>query len=125
VQTMIRIRPSLLLARIVAWTLAAILLVLSVVPPDLRPETGVPHYFEHFLAYGVTGAAFCLGYERKPNLLSVYLLIFCAVIEILQLFVPGRHARLADFATDAIAACVGIAIVSSITRLYSQRTPTA
>ena len=122
---MIGIRPSLLLARIVAWTLAAILLVLSVVPPELRPETGVPHYFEHFLAYGVTGAVFSSRLSSGSRFSTSSALVFCAVIEILQLFVPGRHARLADFATDAIAACAGIAIVSSITRLNGQRTPAA
>ena len=85
----------------------------------------MPHYFEHFLAYGVTGAAFCLGYEQKQKLLSIYLLIFCAVIEILQPFVPGRHARLADFVTDAIAVWAGIAMVSFITMLNGRRTPSA
>jgi VanZ family protein len=27
---------------------------------------------------------------------------------VLQLFVPGRHARLADFVMDAFGACTGI-----------------
>ena len=31
------------------------------------------------------------------------------LIEILQLWAPGRHARLEDFVVDALAACVGLA----------------
>jgi len=50
-------------ARIAAWGLATAIIVLSVVPPGLRPETGVPHSLEHFLIYAVTGCAFGLVYS--------------------------------------------------------------
>jgi hypothetical protein len=33
----------------------------------------------------------------------------CAGLEIAQLFVPGRHARLSDFVVDFVAALMGIA----------------
>jgi VanZ family protein len=33
-------------------------------------------------------------------------------LELLQLLVPGRHARLEDFIVDAIAACAGIVVVA-------------
>jgi hypothetical protein len=91
-----------LTARIVAWSLAAAIVVLSVVPADLRPDTGVPHALEHFLIYASTGLAFGFGYDRKGGLLAVLLVIFAGCVEVAQLFVPGRHARLSDFLIDAV-----------------------
>ena len=38
--------------------------------------------------------------------------VLIGVLELLQLFVPGRHARLEDFVVDALAACIGFAIVA-------------
>jgi hypothetical protein len=34
------------------------------------------------------------------------------VLELLQLFVPGPHARLVDFIVDAVAALAGFAVMS-------------
>lgn len=90
------------------------------VPPDLRPETGAPHDLEHFLIYSAAGLAFGLGYPRKHGLLAILLLIYAASIEIAQLFVPGRHARLSDFIVDALAMCVGLMMVSLISRIRAQ-----
>ncbi len=33
---------------------------------------------------------------------------FAGAVEIAQLFVPGRHARMSDFIVDALAVCVGV-----------------
>ena len=52
-------------AKIASWTLAAAIIILSVVPPSLRPETGVPHELEHFLIYAITGFAFGIAYELQ------------------------------------------------------------
>jgi VanZ family protein len=87
-------------ARIVAWNLAATIVILSLVPPALRPETGTPHNLEHFTICAATGFAFGLGYKRRRDLLAILLVIFVSSIEIAQLFVPGRHARLSDLIID-------------------------
>ncbi len=107
-------RFFLKIVRIIAWTLAAAIVVLSVVPPGLRPETGTPHNLEHFLAYLATGFAFGLGYDRNHSLLALLLVLFSFWVEVLQLFVPGRHARLGDFVVDALAACVGLLMASLV-----------
>jgi VanZ family protein len=119
---MISRRLNSVAARVVAWILAVTVAVLSIVPPELRPETGVPHYFEHFLIYAAMAAAFGLGYERSANALATILVAFCGLIEILQLFVPGRHARLLDFAIDAVATCFGVAVASFLKMLYRRTT---
>lgn len=98
-------------ARFVAWTLACAIILLSVVPPDLRPATPLPHDVEHFGIFWVTGFAFAFGYPHRKVLLSTLLVSFAAVIEVAQLFVPGRHARLSDFIVDALAVAIGLVAV--------------
>jgi VanZ family protein len=100
------------IARVTAWILAATIVVLSIVPPALRPETGAPHSLEHFVIYCLTCAAFARGYNLRRDLLAVLLVIFAGAIEVAQLFVPGRHARLSDFIVDALAGLVGLALAS-------------
>jgi VanZ family protein len=100
--------------RIAAWTLTVAIVTLSLVPPWLRPETDVPHNFEHFAIFFASGAAFGAGYARRPGLVILSLAIFAGVIELAQSVVPGRHARLGDFIVDALAACVGVVIASIV-----------
>lgn len=95
--------------RIAAWLLAAAIVVLSLVPPELRPILGVPHVLEHFAIFSATGFAFGLGYGRQYSV-AIVLAFFAGVIEVAQLFVPGRHARLSDFIVDALAACIGLTV---------------
>jgi VanZ family protein len=100
--------PMTKAARIAAWSLAIAIVVLSVVPPGLRPETDVPHDLEHFLIFWATGLAFGVGYDCGYSLLAMLLVLFSGAVEITQLFVPGRHARVSDFIVDALAMCCGL-----------------
>lgn len=94
-------------ARVLGWLLATTIVVLSLVPAELRPETGVPHNLEHFSIFFLTGLAFGFGYARRPIVVTFDLIIFAATIEIAQRLVPGRHARLVDFMVDVIALLIG------------------
>jgi VanZ family protein len=106
--------------RTFAWILAFVIAALSVVPPWLRPETSAPHHFEHFAIFFSTGIAFGLGYHRRPILISTALLLFAALIEIAQIFVPGRHARLSDFIVDGIAVVIGAMSAALARRIFSR-----
>jgi VanZ family protein len=91
-----------------AWIVVAVIVVLSLVPPVARPTTMMPHVVEHAGIFAVDGMAFgvaYLGYQRR---LSIFAVAFCAGIELAQMMVSGRHARLSDFVVDAAAACIGI-----------------
>jgi VanZ family protein len=95
-------------ARGTGWLLLLTITVLSLVPPTLRPETGVPHDLEHFAIFAAAGLAFGIGYSRRPLGAAIGLVIFAGVIELAQGAVPGRHARLSDFVVDALAMGVGV-----------------
>lgn len=99
----------------VGWLLMLVIAVLSLVPATLRPETAVPHNLEHFAIFAATGFALGFGYGRRPVLIMLALVGFAGAIEVAQILLPDRHARLADFLIDALAVCLG-ATLSSLTR---------
>ena len=68
----------------------------------------MPHLIEHAGIFLLDGVAFGIAYCGHEWLLSTGAVIFCASVELAQLAIPGRHARLSDFVVDAIAICVGI-----------------
>jgi VanZ family protein len=106
-------RNVMVAARIMAWLLALAILVLSVVPARLRPETGIPHDVEHFGIFAATGFAFGLGYAPKYVVIAIVMLIFAGAIETVQLLVPGRYALLTDFFLDTLALFYGVAAATS------------
>jgi len=53
------------LMRTMAWTLAAIIVVLSLGPVWLRPETGLPRWAEHAAIFAALGAAFAISYRNR------------------------------------------------------------
>jgi len=108
---------------IAAWSLAAAIVVLSLVPPNLRPQSGIPHELEHFLIFLATGLAFGLSYDARHGLLAMKLAVFAGAVELAQLFVPGRHARFSDFLVDTVAVCAGSVAVFLVTQLRAHRIP--
>jgi len=73
------------------------IVVLSLVPAHDRPVTALPHSLEHLTIFFAAGLAFGIGYPQRHRFQFPALLVFTAVIEMAQLIVPGRHARLTDF----------------------------
>ena len=96
------------LLRAGAWLLVIAIVILSVVPPSLRPITDAPHDLEHLAIFAATGLAFGFGYRFRHLYQAVGLAAFAGAVEIAQYWVPGRHARLGDFTVDALGACIGV-----------------
>ena len=105
------------LFQVVGWLLVLAIVLLSFGPPSTRPVTGAGSNFEHLLIFLATGGAFGLGYPRRLWPLLTGLLIFTASIEIAQLWIPGRHARLNDFLTDAAASWLGVVLSAVLIEL--------
>jgi len=93
------------------WLLASAITVLSLVPPQYRPVTAAAHNVEHLAIFLSVGIAFGAGYPDRPWAVAIGLASFSGAIEIAQLWVPGRHARLIDFLVDITAACIGVGLV--------------
>jgi VanZ family protein len=97
---------------VAAWLLLLAIVVLSVVPADFRPVTPAPHNVEHLVIFFLAGLAFGLGYDTRPFLQTIGLVAFSAAIELLQLSIPGRHARLSDFFVNAVSVALGIGLAT-------------
>jgi VanZ family protein len=104
-------------ARTLAWLGLVTIIVLSLVPPSVRPTTFFPHTMEHAGIFLFDGVVFGISYFSYEWLLSIWAVIFCGSIELAQLIIPGRHARLNDFFVDAIAVCIGIFAGSMLSRM--------
>jgi VanZ family protein len=101
-------RRFLTYLRILAWTLVVGIVVVTVVPASDRPETGVEHNYEHFLAFGLVGLVFALAYSQRPMVLLLSGIVFALLLELAQIPLPTRHARIEDFLIDAFGESLGI-----------------
>ena len=109
--------PMTIILRLFAWLLAAAVTFATLGPASQRPHAPVTHDGEHALAFILIGLAFSLAYPRHRLLAAGISVVLIGLLELLQLFVPGRHARLEDFIVDALTALVGFAIVAIISWL--------
>jgi hypothetical protein len=96
--------------RIIAWLLTAAVTFATLGPPKYRPHSALGQDGEHALAFVLVGLAFGVAYPRHRLLTAVLAVILIGVLELLQHWMPGRHARWEDFVVDALAACAGIAV---------------
>jgi len=94
--------------QVMGWLLLLTIVVLSLAPPTWRPTTGFPRGLEHLAIFLPTGLAFGLGYPNGYLSRIIPLILFAAVVELSQLLIPGRHARLSDFLIEAGAIIVGV-----------------
>jgi len=100
--------------RLLAWALAAAVAFATLGPPSYRPHSDLGQDGEHALAFVLVGIAFGVAYSRNRLITTAVAVVMIGVLEILQFWAPGRHARLEDFAVDALAACVGLAMAAAL-----------
>lgn len=103
-----------ILLKLFAWLLAAAVTFATLGPADLRPHSDLGQDGEHALAFVLVGLAFGLAYSRRRWMTAGISVVLIGALELLQLVAPGRHARLEDFAVDALSACAGFVIAGAI-----------
>jgi hypothetical protein len=100
--------------KLFAWCLAAAVAFATLGPPGLRPHASLlGQDGEHALAFVLIGLAFGLAYTRNRLVTAAIAVGLTGVIEILQFWAPGRHARLEDFVVDAASVCIGLAAAAT------------
>ena len=112
--------------RVLAWVGIFTIVVLSVVPANERPVTSAElwfglvygHWLEHFAAFALVTVVFAIGYRFSPIRLLLLAFLFCGGIELLQLPLPTRHARVSDFVIDFLGACFAVAVVFASGKLF-------
>jgi VanZ family protein len=112
-----------ILLRLIAWGLAAAVTFASLGPPRYRPHADIGQNGEHALAFVLVGLAFGLAYRSNRLITALAAVVMIGALEVLQFWVPGRHARLSDFVVDALAACAGLAVVAALDWVVSGYRP--
>ena len=107
------------LSRVLAWVLVFGIVALSIVPPDDRVVTDLPRLLEHLSIFLLAGLAFGLGYPDRYPLQTIA--FFAASLELVQVWVPGRHARLSDFAAGVVGLSLGTGLAYVSTRMARQK----
>jgi VanZ family protein len=82
-------------------------------------RTGVRGSFEHIAAYLISTMLLVSAFPRTSpwTIGGAALAIYAGVLEIGQIYVPGRHSQLEDFA----ASCLGVVIIV-VPSLWIRRT---
>jgi hypothetical protein len=109
--------------RLLGWVGILGIAVASLVPGEFRPHTGISAHFEHFTAYCLTAAVLAQAYAGRVGgvTLIACLTIYAGALETAQLWIPGRHAAIFDFAFSSLGILTGIAFITLIERIYRRK----
>lgn len=108
-----------------SWLIILSLAILTVVPADERPVSGLGHDWEHFIAFGLAGLIFGLAYAEHFRVLYLGAIVFTLALELSQIPLATRHASVEDFVVDAVGACLGIAVAHAFQKLTKSRAAAA
>jgi VanZ family protein len=103
--------------KVISWLLIGSLVIITFMPASGRPVTGLQHHLEHFAAFALTGLIFGFAYAWQLRTLLLSAFVFTLLLELGQVPLPTRHARLEDFIVDAAGACLAILVVQFARRL--------
>ena len=97
--------------RIAGWVCVGLLVWLSWIPSDWEIRTGLKGQIEHAIAYCGTGAILAFAYQEPRRWrMAVGLVALAGLLEVGQLWVPGRTSQFIDFAFSSAGAVVGVLI---------------
>lgn len=99
-----------------------ILFTATSIPIDQLPSLGLSDKINHFVAFFFLAVLLflTLKYQRKNNYLFdkasliafIVSLIYGAIDEIHQMWIPGRYAEVLDWLADGFGALAGVLVVS-------------
>jgi hypothetical protein len=109
------------LFRTIGLACIAAIIVLSLLPGDERPHTGLAGQFEHALAYFGTALFLTMGFRTTRNRVATISLLvgLAAVMELIQRMVPGRHSQFIDWFASSSGAGVGVFAIILLERVLT------
>ena len=98
-----------------AWICLLFIMYATLSPIDLRPELVSAGFYkafftvvERFSAFAVLGLLFCLAYPRHLTFVCILVFGSAVILELLQLIVPDRDARVLDVSEKLLGGAAGI-----------------
>ena len=111
----------LLLIRLAAWALVALIVLITLVPIGFRPVMTADPSFERIAAYALAGLIMMLSYPRHWLMILVGSVVVAGGLEAAQTLTSTRHGRFDDFLVKAGAALAGAGAglaLASLTRWH-------
>ena len=107
---------TLHIARAAGICNVVLIVVLSLLPGSERPHTGLLGEGEHFIAYILTAGLLALGFQSLAQRVSIVLglALLAGLLEILQLWVPGRSSQVFDAAVGGFGALCGVLLTFAV-----------
>lgn len=98
------------------WLAILTIAVLSLVPGEIRPHTLSISQLEHVIAYAITGALLAAGYPilSQRIIIVVGLTCYAGILEIVQLWVPGRTSKIIDLVAGSSGTLAGVLLVMAL-----------
>ena len=113
------VRLALRTAAFASW---ALITVLSLVPGEDRPHTGIGGQFEHVMAYLLSALVTRLAIRRTASRAQVLgFSAASAFFEICQIWIPGRSSAVGDWLASTFGALVGVMIARAVAHLLEMR----
>ena len=105
--------------RAVGWACVVAIVVVSLVPGDARPDTGLPGQIDHIIAYCGAAGLLGLGYPATKSRFGtiVMLISLAATLEVAQRWIPGRHPQFIDFAASVAGTSLGMLAAMVVHRI--------
>ena len=96
--------------------------VLSLLPEDELPDVSLSDKIGHFIAYGMIVTLGLIGYRGLAAATAVIVgaIALGGLLEIGQLFVPGRSADLLDFVANCIGVVAGVLLARLILTIWGR-----
>ncbi|MPY74867.1 MAG: VanZ family protein [Alphaproteobacteria bacterium] len=85
------------------------IVVLSLLPGDDLPDVDLSDKIGHFIAYAEIALLGILGYRARTGTILAAVAALGGVLEIGQIYVPGRSADIVDFAVNGLGILAGYA----------------
>jgi VanZ family protein len=102
-----------------AWSCIVLLAFLSLLPGDKLVRTGASGWIEHVGAYCGSMLVIAAAYERRLGRLALVagLVCYAGVLEIAQIWSPGRQAALSDWLASSAGSGLGMLLFILARRL--------
>jgi VanZ family protein len=97
---------------IAAWTCLTFIAYATLSPLAARPTVVPSAGLEHFAAFAVLGALFCLAYPRHWVFVLAIVPGSAVVLELAQLLTPDRHGELVDALQKMAGGTFGICVIA-------------
>lgn len=97
------------IAKIAAWASVAFVIYATLSPLAMRPTLGrLGTDYERFAAYVVVAALVVLAYPQHPVRIGFAVVAAAVILEVAQLAIPDRDARVSDALIKVAGALIGI-----------------